>query len=210
MRKIFIGVFTLFSFASAHAQYDQNALVVLDAMSARYKNIEAFKASFAQQLTNESAGIEETLTGQIAVKGNMYVLNVAGQRIFNNGTDVYTYNPEFSEVTINSYEPDPEESEITLSNVYEIYKDGFKYVLTSTESNGDRVIDLDPESREKSYFKIRMVINSKNELNSFTVFERTGNKYLYTISSFESTSLPDSYFTFDVSKYPNVEVIDFR
>lgn len=208
MKRIYIYTFLISAFLISKAQYDKDALAVLDAMSSKYKSVEAFKASFAQKLTNESAGIDETLSGQIAVKGNKYVLNVAGQRIFNNGTDVYTYNPEISEVAISSF--DPEESEITLSNVYDLYKDGFKYVLTSTESNGDRIIDLDPETRDRSYFKIRMVISAKDELKSFTVFERTGNQYLYTIESFEPTSLPDSYFTFDTSKYPNVEVIDFR
>ena len=200
---LFVSVIT-----TIKAQYDPAALSVLDAMSAQYKSTESFKASFAQTLTNESAGIDETLSGQIAVKGDKYVLDVAGQRIFNNGTDVYNYNPEISEVTISTF--DPEESEITLSNVYDLYKNGFKYALTSTESNGDRIIDLDPESRDKSYFKIRMVINAKDELSSFTVYERSGNQYLYTIEAFQPASLPDSHFTFDTSKYPNVEVLDFR
>lgn len=192
----------------AHAQYDPAALAVLDAMSSKYKKVEAFKASFSQKLTNESAGLDETISGDIAVKGDMYVLDVAGQKIFNDGTDIYTFNAEANEVTISSY--DPEESEITLSNVYDLYKDGFKYALAEKTSNGDRIIELDPESREKTYFKIRMNINAKDELKSFTVFERTGNKYVYSINSFTPTSLSDSYFKFDTSKYPNVEVIDFR
>ncbi len=208
MKKLIIYTITLLILVVLKAQYDPSALKVLDAMSSKYKKIEAFKANFSQKLTNKSAGIDETISGQIAVKNDMYVLDVAGQRIFNNGTDVYTYNPEISEVTISTY--DPEEAEITLSNIYDLYKDGFKYVLNSTESNGDQVIDLDPESRDKSYFKIRMIISSKNELKSFTVFERTGNQYLFDIESFQSTNFPDSHFTFDTSKYPNVEVIDFR
>ena len=208
MKKLVIYSLTLAIFLCSNAQYDPAALKALDAMSGKYKNIDAFKASFSQKLTNESAGIDETISGQIAVKNDMYVLDVAGQRIFNNGTDVFTYNPEISEVTISTY--DPEEAEITLSNIYDLYKDGFKYVLASTESNGDRIIDLDPETRDKSYFKIRMVISTKDELKSFTVFERTGNKYLFTIESFQPGTYQDSYFTFDTSKYPNVEVIDFR
>lgn len=208
MKNLLTIAFTLITFVSIHAQYDPAALAVLDAMSANYKKVEAFKAGFSQKLTNESAGLDETISGQIAVKGDKYVLDVAGQRIFNNGTDIYNYNPEIKEVTISTY--DPEESEITLSNVYELYKNGFKYILASKEANGDRIIELDPESRDKSYFKIRMTINAKDELKSFTVFERTGNKYVYSINSFESVSLPDNYFTFDTSKYPNVEIIDFR
>ncbi|MEM6735459.1 MAG: outer membrane lipoprotein carrier protein LolA [Bacteroidota bacterium] len=210
MRKSIISSITFILITSlyAHAQYDPSALKILEAMSNKYKKVEAFKATFSQELRNESAGINETISGQIAVKDNMYVLDVADQRIFNDGKDIYTYNPEISEVTVSSF--DPEESEITLNNIYDLYKNDFKYVLTSTEKNGDQIIDLDPESRDRSYFKIRMIINAKDELKSFTVFERTGNNYLYTIKSFQSATLPDSYFTFDVSKYPDVEVIDFR
>ena len=208
MKKLLIASISFIVLLQANAQYDPAALAVLDAMSNKYKKVEAFKASFSQKLTNESAGLDETISGDIAVKGDMYVLEVAGQKIFNDGTDVYTYNAEVNEVTISTY--DPEESEITLSNVYDLYKNGFKYALTETLSNGDRLIELDPESREKSYFKIRMTINAKDELKSFTVFERTGNKYVYSISSFTAANLSDNYFKFDTSKYPNVEVIDFR
>ncbi|MEO9871598.1 LolA family protein [Ekhidna sp.] len=208
MKKLIIASLSLFLLINVNAQYDPSALAVLDAMSSKYKNVEAFKASFSQQLTNESAGLDETISGNIAVKGDMYVLDVAGQRIFNDGTDMYNYNPEIREVTISSY--DPEDSEITIGNIYEIYKNGFKYALSETNASGDRLIELDPESRDKSYFKIRMTINAQDELKSFTVFERTGNKYVYSINAFTPSDLNDSYFTFDVAKYPNVEVIDFR
>ncbi|MBC6400851.1 MAG: outer membrane lipoprotein carrier protein LolA [Ekhidna sp.] len=207
MKKIIIILLAVVN-QSILAQYDPQALSVLDAMSAKYKKLAAFKANFSQKLTNKTAGIDEVISGQIIVKNNKYVLNVAGQRIFNNGTDIYTYNPEISEVTISSYDPD--ESEINPGNVYDLYKEGFKYALISTESSGDRVIDLDPEKRDKSYFKIRMIINAKDELKSFEVFENTGNRYLYSIESFQPDLLPDSYFTFDTTKYPDVEVIDFR
>lgn len=208
MKKLLIAFLSLIVLLQTHAQYDPAALAVLDAMSNKYKKIPSFKASFSQKLTNESAGLDETISGEIAVKGDKFVLDVAGQKIFNDGADVYTYNEEVNEVTISSY--DPEESEISLGNIYDLYKDGFKYALAETTSNGDRLIELDPESRDKSYFKIRMTINSKDELKSFTVFERTGNKYVYSINSFASANLNDNYFTFDTSKYPNIEVIDFR
>ncbi|MFK7951473.1 MAG: outer membrane lipoprotein carrier protein LolA [Ekhidna sp.] len=208
MKKLLTALLALAICLQMNAQYDPEALTVLDAMSANYKKVEAFTAEFSQKLTNESAQLDETISGKISVKGEKFVLDVAGQKIFNNGTDVFTYNEELSEVTISTNEPD--EAEISINNVYDLYKKGFKYGLMATQANGDRVIELDPESRDKSYFKIRMVINVKDELKAFTVFERTGNKYLYSIDSFNPTSISDNYFTFDTSKYPNVEVIDFR
>ena len=209
MKKILLASLSILILHQLHAQYDPAALSVLDAMSAKYKKIEAFKASFSQQLINESAGLNENITGDIAVKGDMFVLDIPGQqKIYNNGTDVYNYNEEINEVMISTF--DPEEQEIALSNIYDLYKDGFKYVLVNTETNGDRIIELDPESRDKSYFKIRMTINSRDELKSFTVFERTGNRHIYSIDSFTPSNLNNGYFTFDTAKYPNIEVIDFR
>lgn len=208
MKKLAIITLTLFSTTLAFAQYDPEALAVLDAMSSNYKKIEAFKAEFTQELKNKQADLSESIACEIAVKGDMFVLDIAGQKIFNNGTDMYTYSEESAEVTISPYEA--EDAEINFGNVYDLYKEGFKYALMAKMPNGDRVIELDPESRDMSYFKIRMVINSKDELKAFTVFERTNNIYTYSINTFEEVTLNSDYFTFDTSKFPDVEVLDFR
>ncbi|WP_421876158.1 LolA family protein [Marinoscillum sp.] len=208
MKKVIFAAATILIAFSSYSQYDPEALAVLDAMSAKYKKIDAFEANFTQQMINESAGIDESIKGEISVKGDMYVLKVAGQEIYNNGVDVYSYSEELQEVTVSTF--DAEEQEITLGNIYDLYKEGYKYVLMSTQSNGDRIVELDPESKDKSYHKIRLVIDKNDDLKKFTVFERSGNKYVYDIKNFKEVSLADSYFTFDTKKYPNVEVIDFR
>ena len=207
MKNLFL-IALLATTTTLFAQYDPEALAVLDAMSTKYKQTEAFKATVKQQLTNKEAGLDESITMEFTVKGAMYVLDIAGQKIFNNGADIYTLSEEIGEVTISPY--DAEEEEINPSNVYDLYKEGFKYALISKMENGVRVIELDPESRDKSYFKIRMNINSKDEIDSFTVFERTNNIYTYSIDGFEEIEINDDFFTFDASKYPDVEVIDFR
>lgn len=209
MRKLIYVITAACIAFNAQAQYDPDALDVLNAMSAKYKSIGAYSADFTQELVNESADINDKISGSIVVKDDMYVLKVAGQEIYNNGSDVYSFNPEVSEVTVDTYRP--EDQEITLGNIYDLYKKGFKYVLMSVNKNGDRIVELDPESKDKSYYKIRLVIDKNDDLKKFTVLERSGNKYVYTIESFkEMNNLVDSYFTFDEAKYPDVEVIDFR
>ncbi len=208
MNKVIFLFAAIISTLTSYGQYDPEALTVLDAMSEKYKKIGAFEADFTQQMINESADIDESIAGEIAVKGDMYVLKVAGQEIYNNGADVYSYSEELKEVTVSTF--DPEEQEITLGNIYDLYKEGYKYVLMSTQSNGDRIVELDPESKDKSYYKIRLVIDKNDDLKKFTVFERSGNKYIYEIKNFKSADFADSYFTFDTKKYPKVEVIDFR
>lgn len=209
MKKVILLLTIAILSQGAFAQYDPEAKAVLDAMSAKYKKVTAFSASFSQKIENPSAGIDETLEGSITVKGGKYKLEILDSEIYNNGKEVWVYSPELEEVTVTTY--DPTEEEITPGNVYDLYKKGFKYALISKMENGDRVIELDPESREKSYHKIRMIINAKDEVKNFTVFEKTGNKYLYTVSNFKPlSSLSDAFFTFDTSKYPDVEIVDFR
>ena len=192
MKKLICTALTMFTTYFVSAQYDPAALAVLDAVSNKYKSVEVFKASFTQKLTNKQVGLDESSSGDIIVKGDKYVLDIANQKIFNNGTDVYAYSEEISEVTISPY--DPEDEEITIGNVYDLYKEGFKYALISTMSNGDRVIELDPESRDKSYFKLKLIINSKDEMKSFTIFERTNNVYTISINSFDEVSVKDQFF----------------
>ena len=207
--KNLLLIAVLFVGISAHAQYDPEAKSVLDAMSAKYKKMAGFSASFKQEIKNESAGLDESLEGKITVKGSMYKLAMEDIEVYNNGKEVWVYTPEMEEVTVSPY--DPSEEEISPGNIYDIYKKGFKYALISKMGNGDRVIEMDPESRDKSYHKIRMIINGNNELKTFTVFERSGNKYIYTIQNIKPMSnLTEKSFVFDTQKFPNVEVIDFR
>jgi outer membrane lipoprotein carrier protein len=202
-------IVVLLSIQGVLAQYDPEAKSVLDAMSDKYKSAGAFSASFTQQIENQSAGVSESLEGKITVKGGMYKLEILETEIYNNEKEVWVFSPELEEVTVTLY--DPTDEEITPGNVYDLYKKGFKYALMAKMGNGDRVIELDPEDREKSFHKIRMIINAKDELKSFTLFEKTGNRYLHTIKDFKPvSSLADSFFTFDLGKYPDVEIVDFR
>ncbi|MCP4458006.1 MAG: outer membrane lipoprotein carrier protein LolA [Cytophagales bacterium] len=209
MKKVILLFTIVILTLEASAQYDPDAKVVLDAMSAKYKKVVAFSASFSQKMENKSAGIDESLDGKITVKGGKYKLEILDSEVYNNGKEVWVFTPELEEVTVSTY--DPTEEEITPGNVYDLYKQGFKYALISEMSNGDRVIELDPESREKSYHKIRMIIDANNGVKSFTVFEKTGNRYLYTVTNFKPmSSLSDTFFNFDTAKYPDVEIVDFR
>ena len=57
-----------------------------------------------------------------------------------------------------------------------------------------------------------MFINKKDKnIQSWTMFDKGGNKYKYTITKFvPNAKVEDNLFTFDPKKYPGVEVIDLR
>lgn len=216
MKRVALIITMICLVAAAYGQYDPAALKKLDAMSAKYKNAPAFSAAFAQNLKNPAAGLDESIEGNIAVKNDKYLLEVSGQYVYNNSKDIYTYNPEINEVTIAPYEAD--EQEISLNNIYDIYKTGFKYGIYEV-IKGVTFIDLDPEDKsDKSYFKIRMEIDGNDNLQAFSVFEPSGNVYRYSITDFlERADITDDYFVFDIRKHTNdqeiidsLEEIDFR
>jgi outer membrane lipoprotein-sorting protein len=57
-----------------------------------------------------------------------------------------------------------------------------------------------------------MMISKKDKsIHSWTMFDRSGNRYRYSITKFTpNIKLDDAFFTFDVKKYPGVEVNDLR
>ena len=200
--------------ATTHAQYDQKAKAILDAMSARYKKTPSYVAKFSTALVNETEGISEMFEGEITVRGNQYVLKTKEQEIVNDGKTVWTYLLDVKEINIDNYLPD--EDEITPSSIFDEYKNDYKYIwLKNTKEQGldSDVIDLIPNDIVNTqFFKIKMVISSKDKtLLKWTMFEKEGNKYIYTISEFNEKALvTDAIFKFDKSKYSGFEIIDLR
>ncbi len=213
MKKcVFASVLTFFSL-SALAQYDPKAFEILEAMSKKYKSITAFEANISYTLTNDVEKINEEFKGKIAVKGDKFRLSLPEQEVINNGTTLWTYLPEAKEVNIDNF--DPNSDDVNPSKIYEIYKKGFKYVHLGDGAEGGvpcDVVDLVPEKRDAQYFKIRMIISKKDKsIQSWTMFDRSGNRYKYSITKFTpNAKMDDAYFTFDAKKYPGVEVIDLR
>lgn len=78
-------------------QYDAKARDILDAMSAKYREIPAYKANFSTSLVNEADGVNEKFEGKITVKGDKYILETTDQTVINDGEAVWTYLPDVNE-----------------------------------------------------------------------------------------------------------------
>ncbi|MBX2968414.1 MAG: outer membrane lipoprotein carrier protein LolA [Cyclobacteriaceae bacterium] len=213
MKKYAIALLLALFAKASIAQYDPKALEILEAMSKKYKAFTSFEANITSSMTNDVEGIKEEFKGKITVKGDKFRLAMDDQEIINNGTTVWTYLPAAKEVNIDNYDPDADE--INPSKIYELYKKGFKYLyLEDQTENGVlcEVVDLVPEKKDAQYFKIKMNIGKKDRsIQSWTMFDKSGNKYKYSITKFTpNVAVADAFFTFDPKKYPGVEVIDLR
>jgi outer membrane lipoprotein-sorting protein len=213
MKPLFLAFFALILSIKAFSQYDPKALQTLEAMSNKYKSFPAFECNFSYTMTNDVEKINEEFKGKVTVKGDKYRLALPEQEVINNGSTIWTYLPEAKEVNIDNYEPSSED--VNPSKIYDIYKKGFKYLYLQDKTESGVVceeIDLVPEKKDAQYFKIKMLINKKDKsIQSWTMFDKGGNRYKYTITKFNpNVKVEDSFFTFDLKKYPGVEPIDLR
>ena len=213
MKNLILGLFAMFIAISVSAQYDPKALEILEAMSKKYKSIPAFEANITCNLSNDVDKVNEEFKGKITVKGDKFRMALPEQEVINNGATIWTYLPEAKEVNIDNY--DPASEDINPSKIHEVYKKGYKYLYLQDKTEGGVLceeVDLVPEKKDAQYFKIKMFINKKEKtVQSFTLFDKGGNRYKYTISKFvPNAKVEDSYFTFDPKNYPGVEVIDLR
>ena len=210
MKKIYLRlIFVIVTFSSS-AQFDPEAELILEKMSTKYKSKPAFMSTFEQNLINEMSVVNESISGTVYVKGDKYKLEIAGQIIFNDGRDLWSYSKDIMEVTVSTY--DEEEQDISLTNIWDLYKEGYKYGLNLPDEHGNWIVDLEPIERGvEAFYKIRMVITNEYDLKSFRIFEGSGNQYNYTITKLiDRADLKDDFFTFDLAQYPEVEIIDFR
>ena len=213
MKKSVLAIILLVIVKTTFAQYDPKALEILEAMSKKYKAISAFEANISYILTNEAEKINEEFKGKITVKGDKFRLVLPEQEVINNGTTIWTYLPDAKEVNIDNV--DAKSDEVTPSKFYEIYKKGFKYLYLEDKTEGGvlcEVIDLVPEKKDAQFFKIRMNIVKKDKsIQSWTMFDKSGNKYKYSLTKFTpNVKVDDTFFTFDAKKYPGVETVDLR
>jgi outer membrane lipoprotein carrier protein len=213
MKKSIFAALLMFVGTYSYSQYDPKALEILEAMSKKYKAIPTFEANITTGLVNESEGVKEEFKGKITVKGDKFKLMLDDQEIINNGTTVWTYLPSAKEVNIDNF--DPSSDDVNPTKIFDMYKKGFKYLYLADKTEGGVMceeIDLVPEKKDPQYFKIKMMIVKKDKsIQSWTMFDKAGNRFIYTITKFNpNIKLDDSFFTFDPKKYPGIEVIDLR
>ena len=189
------------------SQDDNKAVELLDKMSDNYKKMKGFTSSFTYSMNNLIEDIKDSFEGKISVRDEKYILFIEGQKIINDSKTVWTYIEELNEVTISEF--DPSEQEISLSNIFEIYKVGFSYKYLGVKEDLS-MVEIYPEDEDKSYYKILFKINNSNLLESFTVYDNSHSLYIYSINDFVEEELDTTLFTFDVENYPDIEVIDFR
>lgn len=192
---------------------DKTADKLLNLISNRYKNFKTIKADFIYSIESKAENLNEKQKGSIYVKANKFRLDIANQVIICDNKTIWTYSREVNEVQVNNY--DPKKAPIRLDDIFTMYDKGFLSKILEQKKEGKNdvaVVELTPKDKKKNFFKIKVTIDKTNQtIIKSQVFEKSGAIHTYTVTNqYPNIKLEDNFFTFDVKKYPKVEVIDLR
>ena len=187
---------------------DNRAKQILDELSSKTRTYSTIKAKFTNTFNSTVTDLNESQTGTIFIKNNSYRLEMNGQTIISDGETNWIYLKDENEVNIT--ETDDEENELNPSKIFTIYESGYKYKFIKEDKESYH-IDLFP-NENGPFSKIELFINKpKMQISSFIMFDKQGSIYKYTIDSFSvNKKIEDNFFMFQISNYPNIEVIDLR
>lgn len=191
------------------AQKDKRAEVILDAMSKKYKAMPAYQAAFSY-----SAPGAKPFTGDLTVKDAKFRLKLAGQDVYNDGKTMYTYIKESNEVNVQEYD-NSATGDFNPARIYSIYKEGYNYKYVKADKQNGRavdVIELTPEKKNTQIAKVQINVDKTDKsVRGWQITDKGGKVTSYTITRFTpNAKVTDTYFVFDKSKYPGVEVVDLR
>jgi outer membrane lipoprotein carrier protein len=196
------------------ATNDPEAKKILDGVSEKFKTYKTVQAAFTYKVENASGKALSSKAGTVFMKGTKYRVNIVGQEIYCDGSNVWTYDKAANEVTITKF--DNEGTSLTPQKLFtNFYDKDFLYKLNGEKKVGAKTIqeiEMTPTDKTKPFHKVYIYVDkAAKSLSSTKVLEKTGNRYSYTVNSMKpNAAIAETQFIFDQKKYPGVEVVDLR
>ena len=194
---------------TANGNIDENANKILKKASAVF---EKSAVSFTVTMIIRDSGKKETARQKADVIYNKgrYKVSMSELIMYCDGTNVWQWDKTNKEVTINTLAPS-EDDLMNPAGLLATYNKNFKVKFIREEDDGTAVIDLTPR-KSKSYYKIRMLINSKNgHIKQMEIHNYDSSEGIYQISAFKTgVKCTEKDFVFDTTANKSVEVIDMR
>jgi len=216
MRSIFLTSAILLIAIFTQAQQDAKAKSILDEVSGKTKTFKTISADFLFSMENKEMEINEKNNGSIKLKGQKYFVDLpsAGVKVYSDGKANWNYMKQGNQVTISSIDDSSNEL-MDPSSLFSIYEKGFSSKFVAEKNVAEKVvyqIDLFPDKKEYDVTKISIQIDkSTMMIQSAQLFGTDGNIYGIVVKRMETNKdFPDTDFTFDAKKFPDVEIIDLR
>ena len=199
--KLFLVCISLiFVFATTFAQEDAQEVL---------KNIQ----NKFESITDLSAQLSQSVNGNVNLKGKVYYKKENQIRfefknilIVSDGETSWSYNQKDDKVIITDYESEGNKILSMRQIIFEYPKD---CDLSTSESEGQTVLELIPKDDEFSFSSIKLFIDKNNLINKALINDPAAGEIQIDLDNYQlNKSLPDSYFQF--SPPEGSQVIDLR
>jgi outer membrane lipoprotein-sorting protein len=215
MKNILL-IIILLSGMRLSAQNDTKAKSILEQTSKMMQSFQSISASFTFTMENAKMNIHEKNSGSLLMKGKKYQVKLPdmGMQVFSDGKTVWNYMKEANQVTI-SNAGEEGQGVIDPTTIFNVYQEGYTYKFVEDKTvNGKLIsfVELIPADKTKEFTKLMVGIDKDKLLvNSLVTFGKDGNLYGIYVTDFKTNQpIADTEFTFDKSKYTDIEVVDFR
>jgi len=197
------------------ADNDPKATKILNKIKAEYESFTSMEVDFTLtiKLPEQEPEIQK---GFIKQQGDLFVLDIDQQSIYNNGKAVWLHVKKNNEVQINDADMGEDTELLSPKDMLTIYESGeFVYQITDYPIvDGEKMtqIDFKPLDRDSEYFKITLLASKKDgKMSEMTVFSKDGSRYILKINNIVPNKDYDpAIFTFDESKFPGIYIEDLR
>ena len=191
----------------ALAQGPEQAKYLLNQVSVEIKKQKNLRLEFQYVLENKEEQIKQETEGKVTLAGDQYKLEFLEVIQLFDGKKTYTIVPENEEVTVSI--PDEEETiSVNPSKLLSFYEEGYDYhwdINQRVVGRNIQFVKLIPsEENEDIQYLLLGIDVAKNSI--YRLIEIGNNKTTTTltiINQEENISLPEDYFEFNSSEYPN-------
>ncbi|MFK7906241.1 MAG: outer membrane lipoprotein carrier protein LolA [Chitinophagales bacterium] len=203
--------------ASTSLKKDARAQAILDKFSRKITSYKSLLADFTFHIENTDAGVKETQTGKLYMKGDKYRIENKDFERCSDGNSVWTffkYGEGEGEVQVT--DNSNEEGELSPQMLFSIYKKDFYPVFkqeTVEDGKAVSVIDLTPKNKEIPYFKVRLFFEkATNMLVKSIVFEKSGTVFTFLLDNYKTNKVyEDSFFVMKKEAYyPKYDWVDLK
>jgi len=209
MKKIILtGLLLLPVFA---VRADERSQEILRKMGATFNGYNSYSIEFTATMQGEF----QDLDGFLIVSGDKYYLDVYDSEIFFDGRNGYTYSESNDEVIIET--PDPNDTRLFANptRIFSLYERDFNSNFKGTVTvNGKSTsqIELTPKSNDMGYSKVTLYADAQGmPVRLIYRINEYGNDLVINVSKITANvPVTRDTFLFDPTKYPGVEIIDFR
>jgi outer membrane lipoprotein-sorting protein len=193
----------------AFAAKAQNAESTFKSAVDKLKSYENIEIEFDYNMINTEAGIFETMDGAGFLQGDAFKLFIMGQVILCDGATTWTYNSDAEEVMIT--EVDKEDGNGSPLSIIESYYNNITAKFVD-EAGAIKKIEVKSLMSNDNFKKIIVTLDSKTlDIKDIHLFDNDDTEFVYVIKKFiTNQKLPNDFFTFKESDFPDAEIIDMR